>query len=892
MDIKQKKSATPPIGSEAGGIQEDVWIPAVCNAQCVDRGCLLKVHRVNGVAVGIEPNTDIEGFEKLVKNQGRLCPKPYMLLQKVYNPHRIKSPLKRTNPEKGAGVDPKWVEISWDEALNTIGEKLKKIRGGDTIKLAEARGTVAMPNESWWAFLRSFGPTQVLWGGRSTHCRQVQHAFGQAIHGGGQCEPDLDHCNYLLIFGANPAAAGGAAQGPLYAKARERGMKIVAIDPVLSPTAAKADEWLPIKPGTDCAFILGMINIILHELNVYDVPFLKEMTNSPYLVKPDGYWLRDKATGKVLVWDPTDQRAKTYDDASIKDFALEGVFEVEGVKGKPAFQLLKDHVRQYTPEWVASITDIAADKIRRITKEFVDNARIGSTIAIEGVTLPYRPATTLVGRGVTGQIHSYQTVLADHILAVLVGGLEVPGGHMGGNTLARGTRKDGFLWRFLSGSDGMEAGEDGMRETHHRSFQWPPISYSGWEMLIPFMDDYPYPQPPYMNPAESAYSMDHLDWRNLVNPPKCLPVPPLPEVWIRYRCNPLLAIGEPKYALDVLKRIPFIVSISYTMDEVTDFADVVLPDELELESYVPHFGIKPAGHRKYFMMSLNQPVVEPPSNIMNINDILTELADRAGFLDEYNKELNEALGFSDSDPNKLELGRKYSWVEIVDRKCKFYTNSAYDLEWFKKNHVLVRTVSVEEEYDIYFGMKAKKVRYPVPYMEVVKRSGDELNRNLAKRGIDWWPTDEYTALPTYFLPVLDEVPPEYDFYVVNCRVAPVSWGANVGLPWVNEISAQLKGVGDVLMNVTTAKNRGIKDGDIIRIESPAGKVQQRVKLCQGIRPDCLLISGQFGQWAMPVAKETGRATISTLVSISTSWTDKMIGNQQSLVVKAKVYKEA
>ena len=149
-----------------------------------------------------------------------------------------------------------------------------------------------------------------------------------------------------------------------------------------------------------------------------------------------------------MVWDPIDSRAKTYDDPGIKDFALEGVFEIEGVKGKPAFQLLKDHVRQYTPEWAAAETEIAADKIRRITKEFVDAAKIGSTIEIEGERLPYRPATTHVGRGVTGQVHSYQTVLADHILAILIGGLEVPGGHMGGATFAKGIRtKEGYLFK-------------------------------------------------------------------------------------------------------------------------------------------------------------------------------------------------------------------------------------------------------------------------------------------------------------------------------------------------------------------------------------------------------------------------------------------------------------
>ncbi len=86
-----------------------------------------------------------------------------------------------------------------------------------------------------------------------------------------------------------------------------------------------------------------------------------------------------------------------------------------------------------------------------------------------------------------------------------------------------------------------------------------------------------------------------------------------------------------------------------------------------------------------------------------------------------------------------------------------------DLEWFKKNHILVKPVSVEEQYDIYFNMQSKKLRYPVPYMEIVKRTGDELNRNLIEKGIDWWPTDEYTALPVYFPPVLEEAPPDLNF---------------------------------------------------------------------------------------------------------------------------------
>lgn len=116
------------------------------------------------------------------------------------------------------------------------------------------------------------------------------------------------------------------------------------------------------------------------------------------------------------------------------------------------------------------------------------------------------------------------------------------------------------------------------------------------------------------------------------------------------------------------------------------------------------------------------------------------------------------------------------------------------------------------------------------------------------------------------------------------------YGSNVGLPSMNELAKHVNGVEDILMNADAANARGIKDGDEIWIESEVGKVKRKVKLSQGIRPDTLLIAGQFGQWAMPIAKDTKRVTLSSLVPINYSWTDPVIGVQQGLVVKAKVYK--
>jgi len=274
---------------------------------------------------------------------------------------------------------------------------------------------------------------------------------------------------------------------------------------------------------------------------------------------------------------------------------------------------------------------------------------------------------------------------------------------------------------------------------------------------------------------------------------------------------------------------------------------------------------------------------------MNINDILNELAHRAGFLNDMNGVLNQKIGFSDA--YKLDLHKKYTWEGISDRMCRYYTDGLHDLEWFKKHGALTRPAKAEEQYDIHMSMKEQMLRYPIPYMEQVKQTGEELAKNLAEKGIDWWPTDEYTALPTYFPSKLDEVPPEYDFYVTTCRPIMFSYGSNPGLPWMNELAGeQLPDQIQIVMNRDAANAKGIEAGDTVCVESQVGKVEGRVAVRQGIRPDTLLIAGQFGQWAMPVAKDTGRVTLSSLIPIDHGWTDPVVGVQQGLVTKVKVTK--
>jgi molybdopterin-containing oxidoreductase family molybdopterin binding subunit len=160
----------------------------------------------------------------------------------------------------------------------------------------------------------------------------------------------------------------------------------VVIDPMFSPAAERADEWVPIRPGTDAYVALSMLNCLLNEYHYYDAEHLRAHTNAPYLIRPDGRYVRDDKTGKPLVWDAGAGRPKPYDDPTVQECALVGSYVVgEGLTCQPAFQCLADHVKRYAPEEVKKISTVPAKTIRRLAREFGEAAGIGSTITLDAI---------------------------------------------------------------------------------------------------------------------------------------------------------------------------------------------------------------------------------------------------------------------------------------------------------------------------------------------------------------------------------------------------------------------------------------------------------------------------------------------------------------------------
>ena len=290
---------------------------------CLENSCGILVHVKDGVVI------ETRGDPDCPTNRGKLCVRGGLAaIPGYYSPHRIKFPLKRTNPKKGLDEDPGWVEISWDEALDLVASRLRKIREEDPRKFVfmEGWGTcdALFGREVWlnqpdgrnkYGSIFSIAartPNHV--GSHGPLC--PIHYASNLVHGQYPEQiADLQYCQYLIApgrtVGPNTASPHATKR---FLNALERGMKLVVIDPRCSAEASKAYRWIPIRPGTELAFALSMVHVILYELKRFDEWFIKQRTNGPYLIGDDGLYSRDPDTSKPMMWDSVEGRAKVFLD--------------------------------------------------------------------------------------------------------------------------------------------------------------------------------------------------------------------------------------------------------------------------------------------------------------------------------------------------------------------------------------------------------------------------------------------------------------------------------------------------------------------------------------------------------------------------------------------------
>ena len=880
-------------------------VPTYCY-QCVAGPDLLTVKVERGVATEVEPNFCAASVHP---GGGKVCVKAYGLVQKTYNPNRVGTPMKRSNPKKGRDQNPGFVPISWEEAFSLIEEKLNAVRATGILdesgypRVAASFGGAGTPQSYMGtlpAFLAAWGPVDMGFGsGQGVKCYHSEHLYGEFWHRAFIVTPDTPLCNYLISCGSNIEASGGVIGVWRHAEARVRGLKRVQVEPHLSVTGACSAQWVPIKPKTDAAFLYALIHVLLHEVPRarLDVAFLASRTASPYLVGPNGFYLRDRSSRKPLVWDLAQGCARPHDSAGLRE-AIEGSYEVDAIEigadedvlaegqlqGSTGFTRLVEHMRPYSPEWAQSICDVPAANMRTIANEFIDHACVGQTIDVDGITMPYRPVAVTLGKTVNNGWGGFECCWARTLMATLVGALEVPGGTIG--TTIRLTRP------MSQRHESVKAGPDGfmlfpLNPTDKAHWSPSPNIRNAYRSMVPLAADGPWSQ---------ALGPTHFSWLFLDETPKGLPRVKPPDVWFLYRTNPAISYWDTATLGEKMARFPFTVAFAYTRDETNYFADVLLPDATDLES----LQLMRIGGTKYQEQywevngfALRQPVVQGNSEARDMTDIASELAARTGLTDRYIAAINKGAG---SVPLKgvhgdfsLDTQRRHSRDEIWDAVCRAASaevsegRHAHGLDWWKEHGLATKPLSRSTWY-LDQTMVKTGLRYELPYQERLLRVGTELGRRLHEHDMNWWDEQlkEYQALPFWKdFPGLWEAiitqsggqAQDYPFWLLTARSMQYAWGANAGIPLMHEVADNIKGHRGVIINSNSAERLGIADGDAIEISTPKRSVRGNAVLRQGIRPDTLLLIGQFAHWETPVAKDFGVPSMNTLATMSISLTD-------------------
>ncbi len=259
-------SATPvtaamaPRKARPAGPAKGDWVASTC--QGCTQWCAIQIFVQDGRAIRVRGNPLSKS------NHGYCCPRGHLIPQQVYDPDRVKVPMKRTNPVKGRGVDPKWVPITWDEALDTVAEKLMELRrNNETHKLVYMRGRYSSTSTDflYGAFPRIFGTGNYF--SHSAICAEAEK-MGPGLTQGffGYRDYDLEKVNCLVLWGTDPLASNRMVPNTIhrFGEILARGT-VIAVDPRLSNVAAKAHEWLPVLPGTDGALAGAMAHVLLTE---------------------------------------------------------------------------------------------------------------------------------------------------------------------------------------------------------------------------------------------------------------------------------------------------------------------------------------------------------------------------------------------------------------------------------------------------------------------------------------------------------------------------------------------------------------------------------------------------------------------------------------------------
>jgi len=832
----------------------------------------------------------IEGNPQHPINKGVLCAKGASGIMKQYSPARLTKPLRRkSGAERG---ECEFEEISWEEAYSTIAERLHHIRETDPKRFAFYTGRDQMQALTG-LFAKQFGtPNYAAHGGFCS----VNMAAGLIYTIGGSFwefgGPDLERSRLFIMLGT----AEDHHSNPLkiaLAQFKRDGGRFISINPVRSGYAAIADEWVPIRPGTDGALLLAIIHEII-KLGLYDREFLLKYSNSPDLVNVDtdsedfGMFLRSiEEIEKTCVepenkmwWDRNAEKAvRSHSEKA--DPRLMGEFLLEDdTPVKPSFQLLKERVAEYTPAWAEGITGIPAQTIRRLAHE------MGITARDEKIELPIpwtdawgnehesitgNPVSFHAMRGLAAHSNGFHTIRALGILMSLLGTIDRPGGFRHKAPFPRpippcakppkspdavqpGAPLEGMPLGFPAEPEDLFVDEDGGPVRLDKGFSWEyPLSVHGLmhNAITNAWRGDPYPIDTLM------LFMANMAWNSSMNTQR-----------VRDMLVDKNEDGEYK--------IPFLIVCEAFHSETIAFADIVLPDTTYLERYDAMSMLdRPISEFEGPVDSVRVPVVPPKGECRPFQDVIVELATRLKLPRFMNldgsrkfKDYKDLVINYETEPGS-GIGFLAGWRGKGGEKFMRGEPNPNQWEMYAKNncvyqHKLPRSFQYMRNWNrgyLHWAQDHGLIRYTDPvnvhiYSEVLqkfrlaaegRRAGRQPPEHLRERV-----RLHFDPLPFYSEPLETQTidKEKYPLNAITQRPMAMyhSWDSQNA--WLRQIHAH----NYLFVSPGVAAKNGFNDGDWIWVESAHGRVRCMCRFSEAVEPGTVwtwnAIGKASGSWSL------------------------------------------
>jgi len=832
----------------------------------------------------------IQGNPDHPLNKGVICAKGSSGIMKQYSPARLTKPLLR-KPGSDRGEND-FEEISWDKAYEIMTERMSHLRGTDPKKFALFTGRDQMQALTG-LFAKQYGtPNYAAHGGFCS----VNMAAGMIYTIGGSFwefgGPDLERAKLFVMVGTAEDHHSNPLKMEL-SKFKRQGGKFISINPVRTGYSAIADEWIPIKPGTDGALFLALTNEIIRQ-GLFDREFLRQYSNAPELVNMDeassehGMFVRFEIPHdegcfdpqNKLWWDREQNKAVPNYTAGADPYFL-GEYQLDdGTPVKPSFQLLVDRVKKYTAEWASGVTGIPAETIVRLAHE------MGITARDEKIELPIpwtdcwgnehevvtgNPVAFHAMRGLAAHSNGFHAIRAMSILMSLLGTIDRPGGFRHKAPFPRpippcakppndsravkpNTPLDGMPLGWPADPDDLFVNDDGSPVRIDKAFSWEfPLSVHG---MMQNAITNAWRGDPYKIDTLMLF-MANVAWNSSMN-----------TSGVREMLNDRDENGEYK--------IPFIIVADAFQSETVAFADLVLPDTTYLERYDAMSMLdRPISEYSGPADSVRIPVVPPTGDCRPFQDVIVELGSRLNlpaftnadgsakfqnyrdFVVKYETSPGSGIGFlagwrgPDGDQYIKGEPNPKQWEMYEKNNCVFHHelpksyqymrnwNQGY-LEWAKRHALLRYTDPINIHI---YSEVLQQFRLAAQGKTTGRQPPDHLRKRVEKH---------FDPLPFYEKPLEAQQSDlqEYPLNAITQRPMAMyhSWDSQNA--WLRQIHT----FNFLHVNTKTAQAAGIDDGSWMWVESMHGKVRCLCRHSEAVEPGTVwtwnAIGKASGAWAL------------------------------------------